>query len=90
MAGTLCITVDSPRLILVATSLENRSIFRSCIFSFVASCFVFIGQRSITSMDQIELGTTAVAFERDEETTTIAAQIFHRKVNISPTRLPNR
>lgn len=75
MAGTLCITVDSPRLILLGTSSENRSIFRSCIFFFVASCFVFIGQRSITSMDQIELGTIAVAFEGDEETTAIAANL---------------
>lgn len=86
MAGTLCITVDSPRLILVATSSENRSIFRSCIFFFVASCFIFIGQRSIASMDQIELGTTVVAFETDKGTTII----FNQKVKITPTRLLNR
>lgn len=82
MAGTLCITVDSPRLILVATSSENRSIFRSCIFSSLHP----VSYLSITSMDQIELGTTVVAFETDKGTTTI----FNQKVKITPTRLLNR
>lgn len=82
MAGTLCITVDSPRLILVATSSENRSIFRSCIFSSLHP----VSYLSITSMDQIELGTIVVAFETDKGTTTI----FNQKVKITPTRLLNR